>query len=384
MKFKTATHRVRLVNLVWIGLCLGVVGVALVIGARWWNGHSGKPGVNFKPWGKLTIEPLTLEAPDEYLADDRPRPEELDWFVPQECLNDFLERMWFFDVTPDQRAAIQDKSRWRTSTNGWRFRIDRTLILGLKQTGRGQIYLFLSNFPENGYQHFPFILSKNDVDTCLDLDDSGLKPDTGSLLKRLLYKRGPSWCFSDMYVFRDLPTDEFKQLLKTLLRVSTLVVKLNINKLSDIEGLTRYWGKNGTERHTRTLLRSLALTPGGTTLDVVHFFPPLAREHLYKYPDEAYPDAVAEQQCFWTALNFFNPRPDNRFAARNFVQETLVRDYFQLSEERRFGDLIVLVDGADRVFHCSVYIAEDIVFTKNGGQVEALGAHENSGHDENL
>jgi hypothetical protein len=318
-----------------------------------------------KPWGELQTESIILEPPDEYLSNDRPTLEQLDWFFASETRTNFLEQIKFFDLTTEQRAAIQDARSWRSATNGYRFSPSPKLILGMSQLARGQIYLLLARHPENVYHHTPFILQMTALDA--GLANSGLASETLSLLKRLLYKRGPSWCFSDMGVFRDLPRDEFKRLLKTLARVMTVVLKLHMTPESDVNALVRYWGKSGTERHVRTLLESLAKVPGGATIDVTHLLPPLARERLYRYPDPSQTNALTQQQCYWTALNFLNERSDDRYSKPKFVKEAVERDYVRVRGEAGFGDLVIITDGSDQLLHTSVYIADDMVFTKNGG-----------------
>jgi hypothetical protein len=328
-------------------------------------GVSGGVIAASKPWGELQSESIILEPPDEYLSNDRPSLEQLDWFLPRESRTNFLEQVKFFDLTKDQRAAIQEAGSWRSVANGYRFSPSPKLILEMSQLARGQIYLILAQHPENTYQHLPFILQMTALDE--GLANSGLASETLSLLKRLLYKRGPSWCFSDMSVFRDLPRDEFKRLLKTLARVMTVVLKLHLAPESDVNSLVRYWGKSGTERHVRTLLESLAKVPGGATIDVTHLLPPFARERLYKYPWPSQTNAVAQQQCYWTALNFLNEHPDDRYSKPKFVKEAIERDYLRVRGEAGFGDLVIITDGSDQLLHTSVYIADDMVFTKNGG-----------------
>jgi hypothetical protein len=52
---------------------------------------------------------------------------------------------------------------------------------------------------------------------------------------------------------------------------------------------------------------------------------------------------------------------DNDFASR-YIQE----NYYQIAKPGIGGDLVILLDDNNRVLHSSVYIASDLVFTKNG------------------
>lgn len=320
-----------------------------------------------RSWGNLETEAIILEPPSEYLSNARVALEKFDWFMTESSRTNLFAQLKSFDLTAAQRASLLDLKRWSNSTNGHWFSPGREMILGLSRLARGQLYLLLGKHPENVYQHYPFILQQSDVDTCLV--NSGLASETIILLKQLLYKRGPCWCFSDMAVFGGLPEHEFKRLLKTLSRVPAVVMRLRVNPESDVSALIGYWGKHGREGRVRTLLESVAKVPGGAAIDITHLLPPLARERLYQFPDRSDPDGAAEQHCFWTALNFFNQPPNNRFAQTRVIQETLEKDYVRTRDQPAFGDLIALADGSGTITHVSVYIADDVVFTKNGGYI---------------
>jgi hypothetical protein len=316
---------------------------------------------SLKPWGELQKESIILEPPDEYLSDTRFTPDKLHWFVPTNARTNFLEQLNAFDLTREQHAKLKDFTHWRSSTNGWRYSPDRELLLDLSSLGRTQIYTLLSKYPENIYQRTPFILSSPNVDACLA--NSGLSVQTLNQLKRLLYKRESCWCFSDMAV----PPHEFKQLLKTLCRIPSLILKLHITPASDVDALVRYWGKQETATEAGVLLKSLAKMPQGATLDIVHLLPRFARERLYRFPDKSEHEILAQQNCFWTALNFFNGEPDDRFGDNEFLNETIKTKYARTNDDPQFGDVVGLADDSGRIIHCSVYIADETVFTKNGG-----------------
>jgi hypothetical protein len=317
------------------------------------------------PWGDVQRQTILLEPPDDYLSSARFRSEELDWFVPVEGRTNFLQQLDSFDLLREQRAKLQDITHWRTTTNGWRYAPDSDLLFGLSSLARGQIYLLLSKYPKNIFHTNPFVL--HDADADISLAGSGLTLETIRTVKQLLYKRGPSWCFSDMRVFEQLPADEFKRLLKALNRTPSVILELHVSPESDVSALVRYWGKHGSEAEVRTLLESLVKVPGGAAVDIAHLLPRFARERLYRFPDKSHPESVAREQCFWSALNFFNKEPDDRFAKTKYVNEALAGNYYRVHDDPAFGDLVVLADESGHIMHCSVYIADDTVFTKNGG-----------------
>jgi len=73
------------------------------------------------------------------------------------------------------------------------------------------------------------------------------------------------------------------------------------------------------------------------------------------------------QDCFWSAMNFFSDEPDNRFFDSDHTQTILRTDYDKVREgEKQFGDILLLLGPANKALHMCVYVADDVVFTKNG------------------
>src|SRR6185503_12699172 len=87
---------------------------------------------------------------------------------------------------------------------------------------------------------------------------------------------------------------------------------------------------------------------------------------LYTFDATATNSTGAGQDCFWTALNFFNETPDPQLVDTAYGLGVLNRDYVETSAPRRFGDLLLLLDEKQRTVHACVYIADEVVFTKNG------------------
>ena len=66
-------------------------------------------------------------------------------------------------------------------------------------------------------------------------------------------------------------------------------------------------------------------------------------------------------------MNFFSEQPEDRFCNPDIIQQTVANEYtIVTTPERKFGDLVVLCDQAGDTIHSAVYVADDIVFTKNG------------------
>jgi len=93
--------------------------------------------------------------------------------------------------------------------------------------------------------------------------------------------------------------------------------------------------------------------------------PPVPRLNLYTYPSAANP---VGQDCVSASFNFFRDQLDNRFTDPQYANTVLQSDFVPVRGEKQFGDLLLLDDG-DRTVHMCVYVAADIVYTKNGGHL---------------
>jgi hypothetical protein len=154
--------------------------------------------------------------------------------------------------------------------------------------------------------------------------------------------------------------------VKTLARRNTLLAKVRINEQTDVEKLVAYWGFDGRAKDLRPLIESLRRVPGGATLDVAHLLPPFARRRMYTYPVPTNDPRAGRRDGLWTALNFFNETPDDRFADPQVAINAISANYYPISGGAQLGDLMVLLTRTDQLIHCATYVADDVVFTKNG------------------
>jgi hypothetical protein len=93
--------------------------------------------------------------------------------------------------------------------------------------------------------------------------------------------------------------------------------------------------------------------------------PGFARRRLYTFPDKP-PEGKHGYDCHYSSLNFFLGEPDNSFLEPARAAAVLAGDYESVPGPGQFGDLILFTDDGVNVVHSCVYIADDVVFTKNG------------------
>jgi hypothetical protein len=115
------------------------------------------------------------------------------------------------------------------------------------------------------------------------------------------------------------------------------------------------------------LFDSLTKVRNSVTIDVLHLLPPFARKRVNSYPA---PLAAGQRppDCYWSAFNFFNDPPDDRYFDDQVWREELQKE-FQFVEQPTFGDLVFLTRPDGVPIHCAVFIADDVVFTKNGANL---------------
>lgn len=324
--------------------------------------HQCHPG----PWGELQYSRILIEPPDDFVTAQRLEPQPIQWVFKGHTPAG-LQVLWTTaGLNPAQQRLLEDPARRTVSPDAIVVRPPEDLVLNLGADSRAAIYAVLSSFAENPNQNEPFRFRADAVDEWFDR--SNLKPEILALVRRMLYRRGNSALFSDHDLVLPLlrTRAERLQLIATLARKSTLLVKLRVLPTSDIETLTNYWGHGPRSKDIGPLLLSISHRPRGITLDIAHLLTRFARARIFTYPQPAdHPDDITHD-CHWTSLNFFNDPPDERFADAAVVKTTLERDYTPVVGRPAFGDIFVFALPDGKVIHSCVFIADDIVFTKNG------------------
>jgi hypothetical protein len=317
------------------------------------------------PWGCIETTDIVISPPLEFvslMADLKPQPE---WHfrnsTPQQ-LRDFLAQLPF---DPAQREAVAAASTPDREGSGLVAHPSEELIWSLSPQARGALYhalaLDTNNLAQSAALRFAGTLDQW-------LAGSGVSDETLKLTEKLLYRQNKSIFLADApQLMARLPEPEQTRLLKALSGQRTLVVRLRVTADDDLSELVEYWGHGRRSKDVRPVLESLAKVPGGGIIDVSHLLPAFARTRLYTYATPTLTQSGgALQNCHWTALNFFAREPDDRFTDVDFSLEEIRQNYHPVYNNPRLGDLVVFGDKADPMFHVAVYVADDILFTKNG------------------
>ena len=315
------------------------------------------------PWGRLEKVRITIERPRAIISASSDRyPTQREWLfggltaVEVEAL---LRSAGAAEFTTNLPA-------WREDSQGTHVPVDPGLILGMSSQARQALYPRLARWTENAAQ-FQYYAFPND-----EADDwflhTGLSPRSVGAVTNRYYRLGGLTCFADLAeVLTQIDSEEERtRLVKAVSREITLLIKLHVDERTDVGALLDFWGRFGRAKSLEPLLESLKRVPGGARIDIVHLLPPFARQRLYTYPEDLPGAKGAVQDCFWTSFNFFNDPPEFCYGDTAEVATAIDQHYRRVKGNPQMGDLLLLVNEQGKAIHAAIFIAEDVVFTKNG------------------
>jgi len=322
----------------------------------------GNPG----PWGQLEYRRIRIDLPDEFVFVPPPNQPPVHWVFSGSSKDQAIEFLKSSGITAPQLASIE-KAKWTSEAKGAAVEPGDEFILSLAAGVRAKIYSRLIEFEENSRQIDPVWFETGHVDE--RVKDSGLSPASLELLNRLLYTQGPSLLlFADFDpALRRLPNDRERRLfMNAVSRKRTLLAGLCITPSSNVDAIVNYWGVGGRKKNIAPLVRALR-HEGEAKINIICLLPEFPRDHIYMHSLCNNADAMGHKEdCFWSAMNFFNEPPDNRVNDMNYLGELIKNDYAAINQPSQLGDVIFLATQKGTAIHAAAYIADDIVFTKNG------------------
>ena len=317
------------------------------------------------PWGRLSAQPILLEAPKSLLSPNF-RLGDGRWYFPAANAAEVDAFLRPSGLSSTQISTVLQTLQPVSGRGGLMAATPAPqLIRELTPEVRSLLYDKLALVPENFAQVEPFRIT----DLYLDdwLDPSTLPPEVIAEVKGMLWRRGNSLLFSDYNTLADTLTSPVikMELLGQLTRKASLVLKLDIPDHGDVESLVSYWGAGGRADKVRPILASIAQSGGGS-LDISNLLPVFARQRLYRFPDPL-PGSDLGPGCHWSAFNFFNNNEiDDSLHTPEGVEKILREKYVPATGQPRFGDIILLTLPDGSSIHSAAYIADGVVFTKNG------------------
>ncbi len=317
------------------------------------------------PWGDVEYYPIMIEPPEEFIVADYTQPEVKPWIFKGYTAAALATLWQAAGLDPAQMKFVADPAHRETRADAIVVHPDARFILDLTVAERTKIYGALAEDPQNFDQANRYRLRATLAPAWFDGTD--LPADAVALTKKLLYPRGIALCFSDDdVVLAVVPPPQRAKYIKALSRKSALVVMLHVHPRENVDPLVEYWARGGRSKDLKPLLQSLARRPNGGSIDIVHLLPRFVRTLVYTYPLPSDKPIEANHDCHWTSFNFQNDTPDEHFSNIDYVHQVLVDQYYPVPGPPQLGDILMFVRPDGVVVHSCVYIADDIVFTKNG------------------
>lgn len=324
--------------------------------------------LNPGPWGTIEYVPFELTIPEEFLSVRLDEKSDRRWFFngyTADSLKKFFQQQ---SLTDAQRQQLM-QAKWESVNGGISITPPAELIFSMSTETRSAIYNVLAQFPQNSWQREDaYAIPAREFDHFFDKVD--VSPETIAMVKRLCYPRGRVMMLSDIpAVLEKLssPTEKLN-LEKALSRRWTMLLKLHVAAGADVDRLLNYWARAGQGKDMRPLLQAMSKLPNGAIVDVTHLLPPLPTSRIYTYP---YPSYTQPENCHWTSFNFFNGPPQGDYTSADSIRKKLDTDYYPVFSDPRYGDLVFLTKPNGDIIHSAVYIADNVVYTKNGGHFSA-------------
>lgn len=327
------------------------------------------PNILSGPWGDLQTWDIRIEQPIEYVGFEKTSSEGPIWNFGT-LLPAAVERL-LLDSGLTANQSLQLLKCQVQGANGLAlYKPDREFLLSLSPEVRSKLYLTLAQHAANRFYVTPYLIPGGNVAALFGKPhDSNVA--TIETMKKLLYTRNGYTYFSDPeVVLKGLASAEERlEYLQSLTSQSAVMMQLLLRPDSDIEKPLNYWSLSMPGvlmKDLRPLLEAQQRLPDGGDVSILYLLPPLAREKLFSSPlppsagDDKLPD------CHWTALNYFSATPDPRMGDNVYASKFIMEHYYEVARPGIAGDLVLLVNSRGIVVHSAVYIAEDVVFTKNG------------------
>jgi hypothetical protein len=322
--------------------------------------HRCAPG----PWGDIEYHFIYLEASEQLIAKYR--------------LPGTTSRWTFPGATREQLAALfaaaKLPSEW---ISGW---LDEPQLLeqdgelhvfpspgqleAISRESRGVIYRELAKCEANSFHRDPVFITSGSVEDFFR--GTGIAMDHVVWFERMCYLRGDVLCFADVpaLLARGRNSEEALRLFRSCSRTRAIMARLRPSGQSDLAALLDYWGGGHRRRDLLPMFQSAVET--GAPLDILHLLPPLARKLVNSYPPLELAINGRMPDCHWSSLNFFNYEPRGYYLDSRLASSHVLQNFDRCEPPYRFGDTIFFMSATGEAFHSCVFIADDLVFTKNG------------------
>lgn len=325
------------------------------------------------PWGRLSYYHFYLEAPD-YVVAQFPLPATMTKWVFNIGDFDKIEPLLAGAGMAPERIEQLILPRRVVKDERYVYLFPSAADLeSLTPETRSAIYTELARNPANVFHYSPVFFLADSVQEWAK--ESGLPDETVATIERLAYKSGDALVFSDipLLLTHAQNVSEARLIMQKLTRVRTLMAQLDLSENDSIPDLLNYWstGLGLRRKEMEPLMKAIVHTKGVAYLDILHLLPPLPRKLLYTYPDMGYATEGRMPDCHWTSLNFFNIRPQQFLLDTHLATSLVKQDFEKVEPPFRYGDVLMFIEPDGKAVHSATYLADDIMFSKNGSNILA-------------
>lgn len=321
------------------------------------------------PWGTLRCAYIYLEAP-KHLMDNFPLPNSRpSWVFPEAEKENMIHLLKSTGFTDDLINTLFDP-KVATITEGNIFLFPSAdMLLGITPENRRVIYTTLSKYQENEFHVDPVLIIGQDVKDWYRT--SKLRPEIVSVIEKLTYKRGETTAFSDISLLLNYAQSdtEAKSIFKAMTRTRSIMVKIEVDRNTNVEQLVNYWtlGMGLRRKDVEPLVQSIIDTDGIEALPLSHMLPALVRKLLYTYPGMNLAKHGTFPDCHWTSLNFFNYDAHEYLLDSRLATNAVLENFTPVEPPYQYGDVLFFLNNATGdAYHSCVHLADNLVYTKNG------------------
>ncbi len=322
------------------------------------------------PWGQLEYYEVPLEFPAELLTNLSVPSQYVEWIFQAATHEEMDSNLIIAGLTPAEITAtligstiIQDEEILRV------YPTDEA-VLSMPLATRTKLYRLLSQYEQNRFYRRPVYINTQNLSSWFR--GSGVARDAITDVALLAYPtpNGQGFYLSDVaYTLRRATTAiSERELLQGLLRANGLIVRLRLSRESLTPGIGEYWTAGYKNKAVMPLLESVVAQNDGSTIDIAHLIPAIPRQFLNQFPDTQDGADGRLPDWFWTCYNFFRSSPQAIYADAPERDQVILREFERALPPNQFGDMLLLNSGG-RIIHGCIYIAADIVYTKNGPDI---------------
>jgi hypothetical protein len=323
------------------------------------------------PWGKLQCYKFYLEAPENLTSQFKLPSPVSRWSVPRKMLGDLPQFFAKAGLKEGFIKTLLDPARMTLTDDVAHLFPSEKDLEEMTPESRTAVYGMLANHQGNEFHQFPiFFLTPTAAEWA---EGAGLPDHIVEALDHYAYYRGGTLAFSDAPVLMRLSRSESEARLvaRKLTRIQTIFARLEVDASTDIPTVLNYWsmGLGLRRKELEPLLLAVTNTQGVHHLDLLHLLPPLSRKYLYSYPGSDLAMMGRLPDCHWATLNFFNASAEQHYLDERLATTAILENFDRVNPPYRFGDVLMFVTPDEYARHSCNYVADDLVYTKNGSSL---------------